>query len=278
MEYSVPTLSIIFMVVVALAGIAIPIVLFSILRKKYKAKIAPFFVGCAVFVLFALLLERVVITFIFTTEAGKAIQSSIWLYGIFGGLMAGLFEETGRFAAFKTILKKSRSNDANALMYGAGHGGIEACYILVFSMVSNIVMSVMLNNGMQDKLISGVTNEANLQALYTSFGVLAGTPSADFLMGIVERIAAVALHISLSVLVWFAAKNGGKRFWFYPLAILLHTAVNAVAVIVSKYVPSVWLVLAIIYVMSACSVVIALKVWRKYSPKSDVPEIPTLAE
>jgi uncharacterized membrane protein YhfC len=45
MEYSVPALSIVFMTIVALTGIAIPIILFLIFRKKYKADIAPFFVG-----------------------------------------------------------------------------------------------------------------------------------------------------------------------------------------------------------------------------------------
>lgn len=273
MEYSVPTLSIFFMVIVALTGIALPVVLFSFFKKKYKTKITPFFVGCAVFILFALLLERFLITFIFTTEAGKVIQSSIWYYGIFGGLMAGLFEETGRFAAFKTVLKKTHSNDRNALMYGAGHGGFEAFYILVFSMISNIVMAVMLNAGMEDRLISGITDETKLQTLYATFAALAGTPPMNFLMGIVERIAAIALHISLSVLVWFAAKNGGKCFWFYPLALLLHSAVNTVAVVLSKYVPSVWIILALIYVISACCVAIALKVWRKYSSKSGISEI-----
>ncbi|MFZ2330199.1 MAG: YhfC family glutamic-type intramembrane protease, partial [Atribacterota bacterium] len=78
MEYSVPTLSIVFMVIVALIGIIIPIVLFKIFRKKYKANIAPFFIGCAVFIIFALLLERFFITFIFRMTAGKAIGSSIW--------------------------------------------------------------------------------------------------------------------------------------------------------------------------------------------------------
>lgn len=184
--------------------------------------------------------------------------------------MAGLFEETGRFTAFKTVLKKNRSNDRNALMYGAGHGGIEVFYILVFSMISNIVMAVMLNAGMADKLTAGVADEAKLQTLYSIFATLAGTAPGTFLMSIIERIAAVALHISLSVLVWFAAKNGGKCLWFYPLAVLLHATVNSVAVILSRYVPSMWIVLAAIYVMSACCVLIAVTVWKKYSSKSGV--------
>jgi uncharacterized membrane protein YhfC len=81
---------------------------------------------------------------------------------------------------------------------------------------------------------------------------------------------AVALHISLSVLVWFAAKNGGKCFWLYPFAMLLHSTVNAVAVILSKYVPSVGIILVVIYILSACCVAITLIVWKKYSSKSDI--------
>jgi uncharacterized membrane protein YhfC len=258
------------MTIVALTGIVIPVVLFLIFRKKYKADIAPFFVGCAVFIVFALLLEGSINSLIFTSSAGKAIQSNIWFYGIFGGLMAGLFEETGRFTVFKTILKKNCSNNRNALMYGAGHGGIEAFYILVFGMVSNIVMAVMLNADMAEKLTAGVTDEAKLQTLYTIFAALAGTAPVAFLMSIVERIAALVLHVSLSVLVWFAAKNGGKCFWFYPLALLLHATVNSVAVILSRYVSSVWIIFIVIYVLSACCVVIAITVWKKYSSKSGI--------
>jgi len=265
MEYSVPTLSIVFMAIVALVGIAIPIVLFLILRKKYKTDIMPFFIGSAVFIVFALIIEGSINLLIFKSSTGKAIQSNIWLYGIFGGLMAGLFEETGRFTAFKTVLKKYRRNDMNGLMYGAGHGGFEAFYILVFSMISNIVMAVMMNAGNADKLTAGITDTARLQTLYATFAALAGTAPATFLMSIVERIAAVALHISLSVLVWFAVKNNGKCLWFYPLAILFHTAVNAVSVILSRYVSDIWIVLLVLYLMVAFCVVFTMKVWRKYS-------------
>ncbi|MGI6036332.1 MAG: YhfC family glutamic-type intramembrane protease [Limnochordia bacterium] len=37
----------------------------------------------------------------------KATESSIWLCGIFGGLMAGLLEEAGCFTVFKTVLKRN---------------------------------------------------------------------------------------------------------------------------------------------------------------------------
>lgn len=272
MDYSVPTLSIVFMTISALTGIILPIALLIFFKKKHKTDIKPFFTGCATFIVFALILEQIFHSLILTSDAGEAIQSNIWLFGIYGGLMAGLFEETGRFFAFKTVLKKSLNNDKNALMYGAGHGGIEVFFILMFSMVSNIVMSVMINTGTTAQLTASITDEAQLQALYKTFAVLSGTPSGDFLMAIVERIAAVAIHLSLSVLVWFAVKNGGKCLRLYPLAILLHTLVNAVAVILARYVPSVWIVLVVLYVMTACFAAIAVKVWKKHSSNNDIAE------
>ena len=278
MDYSVSTLSIVFMSISALAGIALPIALMIFFRKKYKTGVKTFFIGCAVFIVFALILEQIFHSFILNSDAGKVIQSNIWLYGIYGGLMAGLFEETGRFVAFKTVLKKDLINDKNALMYGAGHGGIEVFFILVFSMVSNIVVSIMLNSGAVTLLTTGITDEAQLQAMNKSFELLSATPSGDFLLSIIERIAAVAIHISLSVLVWFAVKKQGKCFWLYPLAILLHTLVNAVAVILARYVPSMWIVIAVIYIITAGFAAIASKVWKIHSSNDGFTEIINTAE
>ncbi len=269
MNYTVPTLSIVCMAINVLAGIAIPVALFLVCRKRYRADILPFFIGCAVFIVFALLVEGTINRFILSSSVGRTIQSSIWFYGIFSGLMAGLFEETGRYTVYKTVLKKKCGNDRNALMYGAGHGGFEAFYILIFSFVPYIFMAFKLNAGMADTITSGVTDPTALQTLNATFAALSGTPSAAFLMSIVERIAAVALHISLSVLVWFAAKDGGKHFWFYPLALILHAFIDAVAVIASRYVSNVWIDLFAVYIITACCVVIAVAVWKKCASNKD---------
>ncbi len=57
MGYSVPSLSIVFMAAAAAAGILIPAALLLVFRKRLKADMLPFFIGCAVFAVFALLLE-----------------------------------------------------------------------------------------------------------------------------------------------------------------------------------------------------------------------------
>ncbi len=143
---SVPALSMAFMALAALFAFATPIVLLIYYKKK-GADVPPFFVGCAVFVVFALILEALVHNLVLQGSAGAKIQNNTLLYALYGGLMAGLFEETGRFLAFRTVLKKRQGNDRNALMYGAGHGGIEAILLLGFAYISNLIMAVLINAG-----------------------------------------------------------------------------------------------------------------------------------
>ena len=144
---TVSDLSIVFMAISCLFGFGLPIVLLLYFRKKFKADFMAFVVGGAVMFLFALVLEATVHQIILATPAGKAVLSSAILYAVYGGFMAALFEETGRFLAMKTILRPYQKKDVNALMYGAGHGGIEAAAILGIGMINNLIWSVMINTG-----------------------------------------------------------------------------------------------------------------------------------
>ena len=53
----------------------------------------------------------------------EALTGNIWFYALYGGIAAGVFEETGRFTAMKFWMKKSLSKESS-FMYGVGHGGI----------------------------------------------------------------------------------------------------------------------------------------------------------
>ena len=278
MNYTVPISSVIFMGIASLFGIAIPLVLFLVLRKKYKADIMPFFIGCAVFLVFAVLLEGGANLLIFTSSLGAKIKSNLWLYAAVAGLMAGIFEETGRFVAFNTVLRKKLGNDRNALMYGAGHGGFEVIYILYIGMVSNIVIALMLNAGYYDTLSAGITDQASLAALDAQLKALSATPPTTFLVGVVERIAAVAAHLSFSVLVFFAVKKVGK-FWLFPLAIVLHALLDFVAVVLAGYKLNVWLIEGALYICAGVLVIIAIVVWSRNAEKpKSAQEMPQPAE
>ena len=259
MQNTIPALTIAAMALSALIGIALPVVLYIIFRKK-GANHLPFWTGCVTFVLFALVLEQLVYSFLIKTALWMTISSNVWLYGIFGGFMAGFFEETGRFLAMKTVLRKQRGNDTNALMYGAGHGGIEAVLILSVSMIVNVIFCLQYNAGIPS------TFGGSTQAL----AIIASSP-AIFLAGGVERVLAVTIHVTLSVLVWFAAKDS-KKFWLYPLAILLHLFVDAAGVILKGFGTNDWLIEGAVFVIAIGLVFLAIAVWKKNHVAQAEPE------
>lgn len=263
MSNTVASLSIVFMGISCAIAFLLPVGLLIYYRKKKGADILPFFIGCAVMLLFALILEAAVHRVVLSSPAGAVIQNNLWLYALYGGFMAGLFEESGRFLAFKTVLKKYRDKDANALMYGAGHGGFEAAVLLGMTMINNIAISLMINSGNAGVMTGALSGDA-LTQVEEAIKALGATPSYYFLMGVVERIFAVILQIALSVLVWFAAKKSGKLL-LYPFAILIHFAVDAVTVILSGLGMNTLLLEAAVGVMALLAALYSRRVWKKLS-------------
>lgn len=261
--------SIICMAICAVFCMVIPFVLLAIVKKKFNTGIAPFFIGWAVFTLFALILEPIMHNAVLLGKYGDVIQNNIWLYALYGGFAAGIFEETGRFVAFKTVMRKSRDK-ADGVMYGAGHGGFEALVVAGMGMISNIVMALMINLGLTDILTQGIMDETTLAALNAQLEQLATLAPATFLLGAVERCSAIALHIALSVLVWTAAKQA-KKGWLYPVAILIHAFADGVLVILANGLGmNVYLVEAILAVMSAIIVFFAVKVYKSTNVETEI--------
>ena len=64
MTNTVPALSFVAMGISILFAIAIPVGLLLFYRKKYNCQIKPFFIGCGVFIIFALVLEGALHTII----------------------------------------------------------------------------------------------------------------------------------------------------------------------------------------------------------------------
>lgn len=249
-----------------LLGLVIPAVLYMILKKKFGGNRTAFFTGCAVMFVFAFVLESLVHSVILGGSIGTVITGNIWLYALYGGAMAALFEETGRLTAFRFLLKKHRENDSTALLYGAGHGGFEAFYILFFSGINNLFFVAMINSGQIETLTAGLSGDALTQVEGTILQ-MQNLSWAVFLLSPIERLAAIILHLSLSVFVWFAVKE--KKPGFFGLALLLHFLLDAVTVILNQMLSGLGntgLVLTeiAIWAMALASAVLAKKVWKTH--------------
>ena len=229
----VPVSSLILMAVGAVLGIAVPVCLAVWLMRKYRARLSTILIGAGTFIVFALVLESIMHQLVLKGPDGPAIMGNTLYYGLYGGLAAGIFEETGRFISMKFLMKKEPSAPLPGLAYGIGHGGVEMIVVFGITMIGNIVLSILINSGQTDLLFAATTADAAPQ-LQAQLDQLQTTGAGTWLMGLWERFSAIILHLGLSMMVWVAVRKGGKWLWLYPAAIVLHVAVDAGAVMMQK--------------------------------------------
>lgn len=249
-----------FMTIAAVSGVLIPFALLYYFRKRDGTKVMTFLIGAAVFAIFAVYLEDMFHALVFRTPAGNFLQSNILIYALYAGAAAGLFEECGRYAAFRFVLRNDADDDHNALMYGAGHGGAEAIYVLTFGMVNNILTARMINSGEIASFLENLNGD-DLAAATQAITTLAEADPRIFLIGIAERVFAIAAHIALSVLVWFAVQDK-RNGYLFPTAIALHMLLDFVATYMSTA-SSVFLAEGAVALCSAALCFIAFMVWKK---------------
>lgn len=249
------------MAAMALVGVftlILPLGLALFFGRKTRGQWKFFLTGCAVFFLFALVLEQTAHGFLLYGVLGPVLSGNIWLYALYGGMMAGIFEECGRWLAFKLFRQWSRGPE-DALMYGAGHGGIEAILLVGVTMVNNIILSLALNQGGLDAIeaLMGPVPEESLAAIQS----LAVIPAGAYFWTGFERLVAVGLHIALSVLVYTAVVRK-DRWYLFPVAILLHTLVDMAAILINTY-SSIAATEAVVALLTLGAILLARKVYLK---------------
>ena len=220
----------------AALAFVLPLAVALIWKFWKKERFTTILVGAATFLLFAIILEKPIQNaLLFPTQMGlpehavsRFFNARPVLLAFLAGLFPGVFEETGRLAAYKTVLK-NRKNRETSISHGVGHGCFEVILTLGVTYVIYIAYAVMINTGTFGTVIEQVKAQApgQLDALYTLADQIAGITPADIGLGLAERVSGVLFHIGASILVFYACRDKTK-IWLYPLAILLHTAMDFV--------------------------------------------------
>jgi len=211
----------------ALLMIGMPIGLGLWLARKTKAPWRLFGIGVMTFIGSQVvhLPLNAGLTFLFKA-IWPSMQPQSWhipFNAIVLGLTAGLCEETARYVGYRWLAKKARYW-RDALMLGAGHGGIEAILLggyVALTFVNMIVLRQM------DLATLGLTGDALAKA-QRDVATFWSAPAYLVLLGAVERLFSLSIHISLSAMVLqvFTRRNGG---WL-ALAIGYHLLTDATAV------------------------------------------------
>ena len=231
MEFgTVSTSSMLLMLLTAVLGIALPLIAAIIWCRKKHEPFTTVLIGAATFLLFAIIIEKPLQSCVISLDSpvSQFVNARPVLWGIIVGLFPGVFEETGRFVAYKTLLRK-RTQRETGLSHGIGHGGFEAMFILGITYIEYFVFAIMINNGsfyelmiepIKDTLTPDVAEQITaIVEQITTFS--AGTLG----LALIDRFLAVLFHIGASIMVFYAVKDK-KKWWLYPLAIIIHTVID----------------------------------------------------
>lgn len=206
-------------------GLPLGCILYLLIAKK-RAFI-PVLVGAAVFVVFQLIIRIPLIQFLAPMDWWADMVQRPWLFGIFLGLTAGLFEEFGRYIGYRSLLR-GRSRWIDGFAFGVGHGGIEAMVLVGYANINNLVLSQMINSG-QTEQISALLPPGTAEQIVAQ---LTTTQPFDLFLGGFERICAFTIQIALSILVLMAVRK--RRLWLVWLAVFAHMLIDAPVVILPE--------------------------------------------
>ncbi|WP_041137806.1 YhfC family glutamic-type intramembrane protease [Beduini massiliensis] len=173
----------------------IPFGLLSLLAKKNKRCLLTFGIGGLTFFVSQVLLRIPLLTWWQSQASAQVwIINNTYAYVWLTCFSAGLFEETGRLVSFKLLKKTNTFYEAVA--FGLGHGGIEAILLVGIPALS------------------------------------AALPLANALPIGSERIAAILVHVTLSIIIFIGVKKGHPLL-YWALAILLHGMFNLIPITIT---------------------------------------------
>ncbi|MDH3943847.1 MAG: YhfC family intramembrane metalloprotease [Anaerolineae bacterium] len=154
-----------------------------------------------------------------TSSAPGSLELAVFAVAV--GLSAGVFEETARYIVYSRWMEKTRLWK-DGLMFGAGHGGVEAIITGVMALLYFLYALTARNGDL------GQLTPEQLQAAQNFSDAYWNNAWYIYLLPAAERLSALAFHLAAALLV-LRAVNRRSPFWFLA-AVTLHTLFNTAAV------------------------------------------------
>ena len=248
-----------------LLAITIPVVLIVAWKMYTKRSLVPFWVGVMVFIAFSRMLEMIPhsLFLLSSNPVSKAINGNVVLYVIYAATVAALFEETGRYLAFRFVLTK-HPNKETAVTYGIGHGGIECILVLGVTYIQYYAYGQLINNGSMDKMLSAYKDSSqSVDALNQLITNIKGVTQMTCYMADLERISAMMVQVALSILVFQAVYVAGKKYMYW-VAVALHFLMDVPAALYQKGVLKLLPTEIILFVYAALVLAFGVKIYQGF--------------
>jgi uncharacterized membrane protein YhfC len=238
--------------------IILPIVLAFYLTRKFSLSWKLVMAGAVTFIVSQVLHIPVLsaLTALFKNGTLPSVPPTWTLLfnAVLLGLLAGIFEETARWVLYKFVLKDAKTWNEGVLV-GIGHGGIEAV-LLGFIALTSVLGMISMRNA--DLSAFGIPAD-QMELAKQQVAAFWSAPVYMAFLGFVERIFAICLHLSLSVMVLYSVAYK-KPLWFW-IALLWHAVVDGITV---YWLPTVG-ALGIEGIVGVCAVISLLILFRMRS-------------
>jgi uncharacterized membrane protein YhfC len=156
----------------------------------------------------------------------STLLMNVWLVVL--SITAGLFEETARLIAFKRPLQEHRTWK-EAIGFGVGHGGFESAVLVGAVATIGLINLVVLSKLDLSTLPLAPEQLEQVRAAKAQLAVLRWW---EPLLGGYERICAMLIHVSMTVVVLQRfLRQQWRWFWF---AVVFHTLSNLLMVVAAQ--------------------------------------------
>jgi len=249
--------------VVALLEIVVPLALGYWIVKRFGISWKVFALGALSFIVVQVVhvpLVLVTQTPLYLAVLPLGTTAAVAVLAVYLGLLAGLFEEVGRYLVYRYIFRRQEIplTRENGLMFGTGWGGVESMIVALLVLTSMVSYIALTGDGSMLFLPDDPAVQAQVEALR------ALTP-LDILPGLAERMMTITLHIAWSLMVLAAVVYGKKGL--LALAVLWHAAVDAAAVYLAQT-QGILVTEAAIFVFAVIGIAYIFWEWRRMGARA----------
>ena len=244
--------------VVALFEIVVPLALGYWIVKRFGLSWRVFLLGAHFFIIVQVVHTPLVLvtqTPLYLALLPFGTTTALAALAVYLGLMAGLFEEVGRYLVYRYLFRRQEIplTRENGLLFGTGWGGVESMIVALLVLTSMLSYIAITSDGSMLFLPDDPAVQAEIEALR------ALTP-LDILPGLAERMMTIVLHIAWSLMVLASVVYGRKAL--LALAVIWHAAVDAIAVYLAPT-QGILVTEAAVFVFAVIGVAYILREWRR---------------
>ncbi|MCP4359988.1 MAG: YhfC family intramembrane metalloprotease [Chloroflexi bacterium] len=251
-------MTIIFFTISITLMILLPIFLAALLRRRYVVAWFLFCVGMATFIgsqVYHIPFNN------WLADIGvigpvTADDPNLWRTAVILGLSAAISETLARVIGYALIFRYKKAEAfADGVMVGLGHGGIEA--MLVGGVLTAASVTALLSLQHIDLNTLDLTAE-QMTAVTYQLETISSSPFIAF-ASLIERGAAMSLHVIVSVLVWMSFKR--RNVIYLLAAVLFHALFDTLAVLLPQFTENIWLIEGVFVLLAGLGLLWLWRVW-----------------